>query len=273
MRGGGLRPAALAFNEIALAFDSRFSQWKSVTAQRSAVRRSLVQSWPVGARILEVGGGTGEDALWLAQQGFHVTTTDISPAMVAIADAKLAPFGFKAELAAAEELEEFADRCFSRDEEAYDGAFSNFAGLNCVEDLTPVGRALARLVRPGGTVVLVLFGIISPGEILVESLRGRPNQALRRFGRGAVPARLAGRHFPVTYHRAADLRIALHPWFELTDRRGIGIFVPPSAAEPFISRHPRVLAWLERLDRLVSRPLAVMGDHILYRFTRTVMAP
>jgi SAM-dependent methyltransferase len=269
MTGTPFRPAALAFEGIAPHFDSRFGKWQSVAAQRRAVRRALIAAWPPGGHILEVGGGTGEDALWLARQGFRVTLTDVSPRMVALADAKLRPLGSKAERVAAEEMQDFAVRHFAQGGEQFGGVFSNFAPLNCVEDLAPVGRALARLVRPGGSVLLVMFGIASPGEILVESLRGRPHQALRRFRRGAVPARVGDRHFTVTYHRGAALRQAMQPWFTLTERRGIGIFVPPSAAEPWISRHPHLLTLLENLDRLAARPLAALGDHILYRFTRT----
>jgi len=269
MTGAPLRPAALAFDAIAPQFDSRFGEWQSVAAQRRAVRRALIAAWPKGGRILEVGGGTGEDALWLTHRGFCVTLTDVSPRMVALADIKLRPLGSCAEWAAAEELEDFADRHLARGGEKFEGVYSNFAPLNCVEDLAPVGRGLARLVRPGGSVLLVVFGIASPGEILVECLRGRPHRALRRFRRGAVAARLGGRHFTVTYHRSAALRQAMQPWFILAERRGIGVFVPPSAAEPWISRHPHILALLENLDRLAARPLAALGDHILYRFTRT----
>jgi SAM-dependent methyltransferase len=269
MTGTQLRPAALAFDGIAPHFDSRFGEWQSVAAQRRAVRRALIAAWGPSGHILEVGGGTGEDALWLARQGFRVTLTDVSPRMVALAEAKLRPLGSKAERVAAEEMQDFADRHFAQGGKTFDGVFSNFAPLNCVEDLAPIGRALARLVRPGGSVLLVIFGIASPGEILVESLRGRPHQALRRFRRGGVPARVGDRHFTVTYHRGAALRHAMRPWFTLTERCGIGIFVPPSAAEPWISRHPHLLTLLENIDRLAARPLAALGDHILYRFTRT----
>ena len=55
------------------------------------------------------------------------------------------------------------------------------------------------------------------------------------------------------------------PAFRMTRRLGIGIFVPPSAAEPWISGHPAILQSLERLDRIASRPLAIFGDHVLYR--------
>ena len=61
----------------------------------------------------------------------------------------------------------------------------------------------------------------------------------------------------------------MSPWFEPRGREAIGLFVPPSAAEPWISRHPRFLATLELLDRVFAKPLAPLGDHVLYRFVRT----
>jgi hypothetical protein len=61
----------------------------------------------------------------------------------------------------------------------------------------------------------------------------------------------------------------LSPWFRLESRRGVGLFVPPSAAEPWISSHPLLLKSLELLDRAASVPFAPLGDHILYRFVRT----
>jgi hypothetical protein len=105
--------------------------------------------------------------------------------------------------------------------------------------------------------------------MIVETLRARPRNALRRFSRGDVRARLNGREFSVRYHRRADLERMLSPGFRLKSRRGIGIFVPPSAAEPWISRHPRLLSVSEKLDRFLARPLSFFGDHILYRFERT----
>jgi hypothetical protein len=117
--------------------------------------------------------------------------------------------------------------------------------------------------------MVVLFGTFCPGEIIVETVRCRPRNALRRLQRGPVPARLAGREFTIHYHRCAELQRRLHPWFELKSRRGIGIFVPPSAAEPWISAHPRFLRVLEIMDEIAARPLAALGDHVLYRFERT----
>jgi hypothetical protein len=117
--------------------------------------------------------------------------------------------------------------------------------------------------------MLVLFGTFCPGEMLTELLHKRPDQALRRRMRGPLPARLAKRNFPIVYHRRAALMRAFAPWFVLEKRLGIGVTVPPSAAEPWISHQPRLLGAMEVPDRLFSRPLALLGDHVLYQFRRT----
>lgn len=263
-------PAALAFDSVADSFDARFSPWRSVAAQRRAVREALAEAFPVGTSLIEIGGGTGEDALWLAERGRTILMTDPAPAMVAAAIAKFgARSGLSAETVAAENLEGLATRREAGGEPLFDGAWSNFAGLNCVDDLAGLARGLARLTRPGAPVLLVLFGTCCPGEMIVEALRRRPRNMFRRFARGAVPARLNGHSFTVRYHRAIALHRAMRPWFEPAGKKGIGVFVPPSAAEPWISRHPRLLDMLERLDRHVAVPLAPLGDHVLHRFVRT----
>jgi len=264
-----LRPAVLAFDAMAPAFDSRFGAWYSVAAQRRAVRTALLRAFPEGGRILELGGGTGDDATFLAERGFDLLLTDPSPAMVALAKSKLAPLGAQAEIAAGEEMEEFAATHLSVGGELFDGAFSNFAPLNCVADLRPVARGLARLLKPGAPAMLVLFGTFCPGEMVVEVLRGRPHLALRRRKRGEAPARLAKREFHVVYHRRAAMLRAFAPWFVLEKRLGIGVTVPPSAAEPWISQWPGLLAAMETLDRSLACPLAMLGDHVLYQFRRT----
>ena len=269
MQSASLSPAARAFDAVADRFDERYGAWLSVAAQRRAVRALLLRAFAAGSRVLEIGGGTGEDAVWLTEHGREVLLTDASPTMVRIAAHKLRKFDGPEPIAvAAEELASLADARDAAHLPALDGAFSNFAALNCVSDLIPVARGLSRLVRPGGQLCLVIFGTTVPGEWIVQLGRGSVRNAVRRASRGDVPARIGGQEFVVRYHRATDIWRAFDPWFKPVARRGVGVFVPPSAAEPEVSRHPRLVSSLERLDRLVSRPLAMFGDHVLYQLER-----
>ena len=266
-------PAIQAFDAVAARFDTRFGTWRSVAAQRREVRAQLARAFPRGARVLEIGGGTGEDARWLAARGRQVLLTDGAPSMVRIAREKLrSQRGPEPRVVSAERLSSLADERDMTGEPPFDGAFSNFAALNCVEALDDFGAGLARLLPPGAPALLVLFGTLCPGELVVQLARGDARAAARRLVRGPVQARIGGREFTVRYHSAADLRRALAPWFRLRRRVGVVVFVPPSAAEPWISGHPAVVRVLEAMDRVAARPLAPFGDHVLYWFERTSLS-
>ena len=100
-------------------------------------------------------------------------------------------------------------------------------------------------------------------------LSGRFRAAFRRFSRRPAPARVAGETFTVTYPAPRAFAAAFSPWFALRRTTGIGVFVPPSSAEPWISRLPLAVAAGEALDRVAARPLALLADHVLLDFTRT----
>jgi SAM-dependent methyltransferase len=263
-----------AFDKTAPAFDERFGAWRSVSAQRDAVRRYLTRIFEPGSRLLELAAGTGEDASYLLQRGYRVTITDGSPRMVELATAKVRGAGFGPERAPVAQLVLEDARPFAEAHEAalqapYDGVYTNFAALNCLPDLSVLAAPLGRLVRPGGSCALVVFGPMSVGEIVVELVRGRPRAAFRRFRPGPAPAKLGGELFEVWYPSPRAIARALAPQFSLRAVRGIGILVPPSAAEPWISRFPRVVEMLAVADRLLTAPLALLGDHVLVHLERT----
>jgi hypothetical protein len=265
-----LPEAVAAFDAMAERFDERFGEWASVAAQRAAVRRRLLRTFPMGSWLLELAGGTAEDALYLAARGRRVLFTDGSPAMVALARRKADAAGFSAEVVARqlvlERIEEFA--LPSDWPRPLTGAYSNFAGLNCVADLRPVARGLARLLPAGAAALLVMFGPHPPGEVLVQLARADARAAFRRL-HGRAGAKLGGREFEVHYPAPAEVAAAFAPWFTLRRKRGIGITVPPSAAEPHISHFPRLVAALSAVDRVLAAPLARLGDHVLLDFRRT----
>ena len=269
-QASGRSPAIHAFDACAHEFDDRFGAWRSVAAQRRAVRRQLLRTFPAGSRLLELGGGTGDDALFLAERGRNVVLTDGSPAMVARAAEKVRAAGWRHRIETRElALEQLAEVGRRWSGTPFDGAYSNFAALNCVPNPALVARGLAPLLQPGASVLLVVFGRWAVGEILIQLALGNRRGAFRRFARGDVPARLGGHKFTVRYPSLGDFRRAFVPCFRLVRTRGIGVFVPPSAAEPTISSYPRLVAALETLDRLASVPLAFFGDHILLHFIRT----
>src|SRR4051812_27451465 len=52
--------------------------------------RAIAGHLPEGARVLDIGGGPGRYALWLADQGHRVVLADLSPELLAFARARMA---------------------------------------------------------------------------------------------------------------------------------------------------------------------------------------
>jgi S-adenosylmethionine-dependent methyltransferase len=68
---------------------------------------TLATYLPPGARVLDIGGGPGRYAIWLAQRGHRVVLADLSPELLSLARAKIDQAGVGAMV---EEIVE-ADAC------------------------------------------------------------------------------------------------------------------------------------------------------------------
>ncbi len=255
-----------AFDGAAASYDDDFTRSAVGRLQREAVHRYLLRRVVAGDEsVLELGCGTGEDALFLARQGCRVRATDASPLMLGQAGEKARAAG----LAGRVRLERLDLTAPPADLAGgpFDLVFSNFGALNCLsrEQLARLGHAAAGWVRPGGRAVLVVM----PRVCLVESAyflaRGRWREARRRWDGGPVEARLAGGTVATWYHAPDEVESAFAPAFRLRAVRPVGLLVPPSYLDRRAAAWPRALralAWLdERLAAL--QPLAGLADHAL----------
>jgi SAM-dependent methyltransferase len=137
--------------------------WKLV--ERQAFRDRLAP----GARLLEVGAGTGQDSLFFQQEGLAVVAVDLSPVMVG--------------------------HCRDKGIEAYerdflhldlpDGSFDAVFAMNCLlhvpnRDLPAVLAAVRAVLRPGG---LLFVGVYGGDESVEGPIEGDPHVPPRFFSR------------------------------------------------------------------------------------------
>jgi SAM-dependent methyltransferase len=265
--GAALSAAATAFDRVADSYDELFTHTAIGMAQRRQVWSKLIAAFPTGSRILELNCGTGEDARFLAARGRSVVACDASAEMIEVAKRNNSPQGGLASPTYLQLANE--DLSMLPFNDAFDGAFSNFSGLNCLSDLGPLARDLANLVQPGGRVLLCVWGRTCVAEILWYLFHGQKEKAFRRFSRQAR-ATLGGATISVTYHRLSDIRHSFSPWFRFESRSAVGLFVPPSYAAAWISQHKKLFAQMEWLDLLCADwpVLRDLGDHLLLEFVR-----
>lgn len=235
---------ARAFDRLASEYDRLWSTAPSGRLQRDAFWTQAGRYFQDAKSVLDIGCGTGDDALRLIRSGARVKGIDISPAMVAIAQSR----GVDAEIARAEDL---------NPAEGFDVVMSNFGALNCIADIETLRAPLARLAKPGGYAVLCLLSRFCLWESIRFGLKGEPRKAIRRWGgRAAGPDGLS-----VFYWSARHVQQCLDPGFSLIKRCGIGLTVP---------RSEKALNFAAMLDqRLASKPLfRAMADHTLLVFRR-----
>ena len=110
-----------------------------------------------------------------------------------------------------------------RDESPFDGAFSNFSGLNCVDDLPAAARSLARLLKHGARVLLCMSGRFVPMEIAWYLAHGSPRKAMRRIARSGARHPTDDPRVHVHYPSVRVIARAFAPEFRLLGWKGIGV--------------------------------------------------
>jgi SAM-dependent methyltransferase len=257
--------ASAPFDALAADYDTGFTATPLGALLREAVHRRLDAHFAAGNRVLEIACGTGEDAVHLGRRGVRVLATDASEAMVERTREKVTAAGLEGIVEprhlAIEDLASLAGPFGS-----FDGAFSDFGGLNCVADLPAAARDLAGLLRPGAALLLCVMGPLVPWEWAGVLRRGEPGKAFRRLRRGGVP----WRGVTVRYPSPAALRRAFAPAFRSVRLSAVNALLPPTEWEGWAARHPRLLAALARWERRLETvpPLPWLADHYLLELVR-----
>ncbi len=255
------------FDDVADVYDESFTHTVVGRELRKTVWRNLGEAFQTGNRVLELNCGTGEDAVWLAGRGIRVLATDGSPAMLQMAAGKAALKGLS-DMIEFRHLDLTAPNAMEG-ESGFDGALSDFGGLNCIRDLAPVARMLERSIRPGGRLIVVMMGRWCLWEMIWHLLHFQPRVAFRRV-RGAAESRTANGSIQVWYPTARAFRRAFHPWFVLRRFQSLGVFLPPSYLYEAVTRRKGLLSLLIRLESAVGTAAVLrhFGDHILMDFER-----
>ncbi len=240
----------LAFDDASSWYDDLHANDPAWRAARAVTHSVFLTYFRHNDRLLEINCGTGIDALALATQGMSVYATDISEGMIEAARAKIEQHGLssraRAEVLGFEELGTVRG-------DPFDGGYSNFDGLNCIQDPGPIARELARLIRPGGYFVATILPDFCLWETLSMFLRLNVAGAFRRRSSGGVEANLGGKTFRTFYYSPEGFARHFTENFKVVGVLGLNIFTPPmNHLRAYRILRP-ILPILYRVDALVSR--------------------
>lgn len=257
-------PINRAFSKQSAHYDATDNANPILTDLREQVYDHVASFMNPGSRILELNAGTGIDALYFAERGHSVLATDISDGMIAQLEKKISDNDLEGRLSCRQLA---YDHLVALEGEKFDYVFSNFGGLNCIEDLSQVSRQLPGLLMPGAYVTWVIMPPVCPWE-LAGVLKGHGTKAFRRLRSQGTISHLEGEYFMTYYHTASKVRDALGSHFRLVKREGLAAISPPPHHGDLPKKMKRLYSFLRSVDRLVRHtfPFNRWADHIVLTF-------
>lgn len=265
-----------AFDTLAPDYDSDFTQQPIGKILRARVHERLLTHFSSGQHILEIGCGTGEDALFLAQKGIHITATDASEEMLRItAEKTVNQANVTVEYLNIADIEKPTPspkspspnprkETFNSESNHFDGVFSNFGALNCIDDWRPLAEYLSVHVKSGGK---VCFGIMSPycaWEFIWHALHWKWGIALRRLrGDDFGDLHIS---YPTIKHMTDDFS----PYFKRINVMPLGLFLPTSALFDVVQKRAKLMNTLVNLEKRSENvsQIALFADHYWIEFER-----
>ena len=223
-----------------------------------------------GGALLDLGCGTGEEALQLVQDGYSVLGIDVSGGMVWQAQAKAASLGLRRGVIfralPAGQIGDLDERG------PFQGAYASLGTLNTEPDLAGVARGLSALLEPGAPFIVTVMN----RRCLFERLR-----RLRSLGGTTMLDRPAawtegragatGVTAPVRFYAPGEFAAALAPYFIVESVIAFPLWLPPVHLQELYREREAAYKQMEaRERRMRSWPvLRNRGDHFLMVLRRT----
>jgi ubiquinone/menaquinone biosynthesis C-methylase UbiE len=253
-----------AFSKQSSHFDEEDQGNPVLSDMRKQIYAHVWHYLRAGDHMLELNAGTGIDAFYFSSRGCVVHATDLSDGMI---------HQIKSKISSQPDIKGISCQQLSYDQldllkgEKFDYVFSNFGGLNCIDDLGKVTKHLPGVLKPGAHITWVIMPPVCLWE-LAGILKGRFQKAFRRFNKNGVMAHLEGEYFKTYYHSLHDIRTAFGTRFDLIQSEGLGALSPQPHRGDFPARHPTMYSFLRKLDKATRHhfPFNRWADHIVVTF-------
>ena len=255
------QPAHEAFTKQSPEFDDIDEQSPIIKWMRERTYLHIKKHITQNTKVLEVNAGTGIDAFTIANWGHEVLATDAAEGMLRQLNIKKSNYKGNGNV----EIQKLNfDDFGTLNQQGFNFMFSNFGGLNCLDDFTKITHHLPNVLEKGALVTWVLISPYCLWEWLF-AFKGRFGLAFRRLKRRNVKAHLEGVEFPTFFYTPSEVKADFGERFELIDLEGLATFTPPPYLDWIAKKYPKFYKKLTSLDEKTSRWLLfrTIGDHFI----------
>jgi ubiquinone/menaquinone biosynthesis C-methylase UbiE len=275
-------PDKAYYEHVSHGYDLIAPTYDGVEAQNAVGRRlrrkmqdALFRTFRPGQRVLEVGCGTGIEALALAERGVSVVATDLSADMVGLVARKARDRGLsnvETRKLAAHEIGALIDRFGPA---SFDGAYSHGGALNMDPRIDAFAAAIPKLLRPSARFLCTVVNQASLFETLFYPLVLRPRKAFRRLGNDIpIPITRHDAHrtyvVPTRFYSPRSFLATFDGAFELRRLEGLQIFLPPWNLSDYVDRLAPLARAAEAIEERLGhrRPFNSWGSLFLAELER-----
>ncbi len=260
------RGIAEAFDSASEEYDFTISHNYINTWIRKRSIRELLDLAKPGDTLLEVGCGTGAEAIEISEHVSKIIATDIAEKMIELVRKKVHARGLskkivllQARAADIRKVEEIANKV--------DAAYCFNGALNCEPELERFVSGLSSVLVPRGYFVCSIRNSFCLGEALSHA-------AVLQFEKMAprkkqpVMVSVGGMDIPAFYYPPATFSEFFSTKFKLKRLIALPAFLPPAYLSDYYVKFKRITSVLEKFELILGGrfPFNRVGDQTLFVF-------
>ncbi|HXQ92176.1 MAG TPA: methyltransferase domain-containing protein [Nitrososphaerales archaeon] len=220
--------------------------------------------------LLEIGSGTGAEALIISKHVHGVVATDISGKMISLLERKVESRGLTGKVKpirlGASEIGRASD---SLPKGKVRLAYSLNGALNCELKIRQFPYELWKIMEPEGLFVCSIRNTLCLSEALTHAAVLQFSQMAPRK-RQPVMVSVGGMDIPSYYYSPGKFAKMFEPYFTVKKMVGLPALIPPAYLSAIYVRLRKVLSFIERAEYALASyyPLNRLGDQTLLVFER-----
>jgi len=251
-----------AFNKASAGYDTDENSNPILKWMRGIVHTVYLKYLNEGDEILELNSGTGIDAVYLAEHGMKVISTDISDSMINIIKEKTRTLGLEDKISA--ENLSFSRICEIKSNN-FKAVLSNFGGLNCINEFSGLSSDIYEKLETGGYFIAVVMNKFCPWEIFYYLLKLDIKNAFRRFKKAGVDAIINGEKVRTYYFSPYEFGRIFEDKFCVKKIYTLGNYTPPPYLIGIYNRLKPLSSIFIKIDNLFKGVPVYnyFGDHFI----------